>query len=86
MAKMPEHFYFRIKAGITKVEIEDASDADVVEVVRCKDCKHYKPGKHFDDIPFCYRLKGKDGKPVGYNFSPDDFCSRGERRDDVRTV
>lgn len=36
--------------GITQVDavdiataIEDASTADVVEVVRCKDCKHFQP-------------------------------------------
>ena len=51
--------------------IEDAPAADVVPVVRCKDCKyHYDCGVHF-----CDRL-GMD--------CPDDsdfFCSYGERKD-----
>ena len=36
-------FYFRVKPinKGTAIEIEDASDADVVEAVRCKDCKWY---------------------------------------------
>lgn len=82
MGKIPDHFYFRVKVGLTKVELEDASDIDVAEVVRCADCRYYRPVKLFDDIPFCFRLKGKDGEPVGYNFSPDDYCSRAERRTD----
>lgn len=38
--KIPKYFYFRVRVinKGTGVEVEDASDADVVEVVRCKDC------------------------------------------------
>lgn len=38
--KIPKYFYFRVRVinKGTGVEIEDASDADVEEVVRCKDC------------------------------------------------
>lgn len=44
--------------------------ADVVKVVRCKDCKH------FDHSGFC--------KKIGMNFVKfgSDFCSYGERKDD----
>lgn len=40
--KIPKYFYFRIKAKMhgTAIEVEDASNEDVVEVVRCKDCRH----------------------------------------------
>lgn len=40
----PKYFYFRVKPNQhgTAIEIEDASDVDVVEVVRCKDCKHHE--------------------------------------------
>ena len=56
--------------------------ADVVEVVRCKDCENFADAK------------GKDsGKPCGYGqcklptgirgiVCADDFCSFGERRED----
>ena len=54
---------------------------DIVNVVRCKDCKYYREGAIFKDIKFCFRLRGDNDKPVGYNFSEDDFCSRGERRE-----
>jgi hypothetical protein len=32
---------------------------------------------------FRFRLKGRDGKAIGYNFAEDDFCSYGERSEDV---
>ena len=51
------------------------------DLVRCKDCKYYREGEIFKDIKFCFRLRGDNDKPVGYNFSEDDFCSRGERRE-----
>lgn len=40
--------------------------ADVVEVVRCKDCKYY---------PFCFRTIRTGGN------RPDDFCSYGVRKE-----
>lgn len=52
------------------------------ELVRCKDCKHYKPGKHFTDINFCQRLPYY-AKKGGLNVADDDFCSYGERRSDA---
>lgn len=51
------------------------------EAVHCRDCKFYRESKMIPDVRFCYRLKGKDGEEIGYNFSPDDSCSRGVRRD-----
>lgn len=54
--------------------IEDAPTADVVEVVRCKDCKHFGRdmghGKHDCkkyEMPYCLE---------------NDYCSYGERRTD----
>ena len=51
--------------------LESLPAADVVSVVRCKDCKHH----HYCEIHFCDAL-GMD--------CPDDskfFCSYGERKD-----
>lgn len=50
-------------------------------IVRCKDCVHYQESDCLSPNKFCFRLKGKDGNPIGYNFTPDDYCSRGERVD-----
>ena len=72
--KMPKYFYYRVKV-VNKgcgVEVEDASDVDVAEVVRCADCLYYSeliPGT----IPVCL----KHGK----EFYPGDYCSKGVKRD-----
>lgn len=49
--------------------IEDLPSADVVEVVRCKDCKHIETTEYGGYC--CLKKIG-----VAYN----DFCSYGERR------
>ena len=51
-----------------KFDVADFPAADVVEVVRCKECKH-KYGYKCD----------YDDRPVGRG----DYCSRGERMDEV---
>ena len=45
--------------------------ADVVEVVRCKDCKHY-------DYNQCYH-KRHDEHSLAIYQNADDFCNYGER-------
>lgn len=54
------------------------------ELVRCRDCKWYKEGKYFAHTRFCFRLKDEKGEEIGYNFASDDFCSYGERKDEVK--
>lgn len=51
--------------------------ADVVEVVRCKDCKYYRQNEYSPDedmMCMCWC----DWLPT----DPDDFCSYGERKTD----
>ena len=45
--------------------IMDCPTADVVEVVRCKDCKYFSEFHHCGILGFC---------------EPNEYCSRGERR------
>ena len=48
----------------------------VVELVRCKDCKHWIPGKITDKDDFIPpRCKRNSG-----GWSADEFCSNAERR------
>ena len=61
----------------------DGRAARDAEIIRCKDCKWYKEGKYFAPVKFCFRLKDSDGEEIGYNFASDDFCSYGERMDEV---
>lgn len=63
-------------------DILAAPTVDAVEVVRCKDCKWYKEGELLAPNKFCFRLMHPtDNRHIGYNFSGDDFCSYGERKD-----
>jgi hypothetical protein len=56
--------------------------ADVTPVVRCKDCKWYQEGEKLSPNKFCFRLQHPtENRKIGYNFSPDDFCSYGEKKD-----
>lgn len=56
-----------------KVEIGKIPAADVVEVVRCKDCKH---------ASFLYSCGGyMCKKGCGATKSENDFCSYGERKE-----
>ena len=52
--------------------IEDFPTADVVEVVRCKDCKYY------------YSTEIATASIMCSHMHEDDFCNYGERREDER--
>lgn len=62
-------------------EIELVPSADVVEVVRCKDCKHYNEYENGEKIMgeeevydgWCMRWSGIE------NVNRHDYCSYGER-------
>lgn len=54
------------------MDVKDIRSADMVEVVRCKDCEHYDTDRKL--MPYCKCPKGLR-EP-----SDDRFCSFGERR------
>lgn len=56
---------------------EDFPAADVVEVVRCKDCKHGSILCEYDNGDVLLDCIAHGGEIV----APDDYCSDGERRD-----
>ncbi len=65
---------------VKKRDIESIPAVDAVEgVVRCRDCVHYydvlRQGTQFESGS-CDRWFD------GTAFSPDDYCSRGQRRED----
>ena len=52
------------------------NELDLVEVIRCKDCKHYrKSDARHPDCEWCKRL-------ICGTVKPDFFCADGERRED----
>lgn len=63
-------FSFEIDAW--KKDFSNIQSADVVQVIRCKDCKYYDTPKNFKK-PYCMR-----GAYVKVN--ADDYCSKGERK------
>lgn len=57
--------------------ITDAPTVDAVEVVRCRDCKHWDSETWFCDNHSTFGHHGLEWNM----FSEDDFCSYGERKD-----
>lgn len=57
-------------------DIDNAPTVDAVEVVRCKDCKHYGMG-------VCLKIysDGNVHAAAWQSRRSDDFCSYGERKD-----
>lgn len=56
-------------------DVEEMPTVDAVEVVRCRECKHYEMGvclKIYDD--------GAASRYAWQERKPDDFCSYGERK------
>lgn len=87
--KPPKYFYFRVKTDskATKIILEDASDCDVVEVVRCRDCKHRIVNENYGKRGYL-KLKAMceldTGDPYAFGRdagNPDWFCADGERKD-----
>lgn len=61
--------YFQIKSILTSTKA-----ADVVEVVRCRECKHGKRG--VDNMVRCSHPCGKV-----ISMTAEDFCSYGQRKE-----
>ena len=62
--------------------------ADVVEVVRCKDCIHYMPYDWmFSEVRRSENIKDYPQNEIGcewidHHINPEDYCSYGEKKDD----
>lgn len=62
--------------GKARKLMEDAPTINAVKVIRCRDCKYFGVYKYSGNM-YCTNNNGY-GFP---NQKPDDFCSRGERKD-----
>lgn len=65
---------YTINAQAVRYAIEGCKKEDVVPVVKCKDCKHYKK-INYDDV------KPNTCERTTMRQLPYDFCSYGERKD-----
>ena len=63
-----DEFYFTNKKSLRET-IDFVPAADVVEVVRCKDCEFNDDG---------YRCPFRE---AGWGYDPDRYCSFGERKE-----
>lgn len=68
---MPNDGSYPINAKAVRVTIEKAPAADVVEVVRCKDCKYWRQVN--EERFACWLL--------GFEMDYDEYCSYGKRKD-----
>ena len=59
---------------IARFSIYDAPAVDAVEVVRCKDCKHWKK-----DVPGCTDFVGRCGL-ANYMIGATGYCVYAERK------
>ena len=91
----PEPLTLRVNHELTKEEydklmhdIKDAPivllppaqpSADVVEVVRCKDCK-FAHLTYSGDCKYCDNVRDDDDFHITVYYSGDHYCSYGERR------
>ena len=57
-------------------DIDTIPRVDAVEVVRCKDCKHFVQGEPYDPCE-CVKWKVRFG--VAYT-TPDGYCHKAERK------
>ena len=83
----PNHcFYVNEKDPMKSLDeliarINNAPAVDSVEVVRCKDCKHYD---NSEGIQWCHlNSKFYTGGFDWHSFPENGFCSYGERKADV---
>lgn len=67
------HIKYTDKSNI-EVQLENVTDLDWLEVVRCKDCRFYY--KDSDGYETCDASEGYD------HISADGFCAWAKRRDD----
>ena len=67
--RLKSPYLFNITQRIFDI-ISEIPAADVVQVLRCKDCKEWGPGT--GDVPICWETY----EPM----PPDGFCSIGERK------
>ena len=63
--------------------IQTEPTADVVEVVRCKDCKHAKLDIYEKGLVVCRRPVLKNGQLLPFNLETtyNDYCSYGELKE-----
>lgn len=78
---------FAVGTGVSAVEtIDQVPAADVVQVVRCKDCKHSTPPSELTQrygVPGTLTCHNRHCPCNRRNVGGDDFCSYGKRKEEM---
>ena len=72
--------YKEMHGGKRSLLIDTEPTADVVEVVRCKDCRWYERDIFDREAGVCFN-PNKCTKTLGFEVLNEDYCSYGERAD-----
>ena len=72
--------YKEMHGGKRSLLIDTEPTADVVEVVRCKDCRWYERDIFDREAGVCFN-PNKCTKTWGFEVLNEDYCSYGERAD-----
>lgn len=64
-------------------DLDRQPTVDAVEVIRCRECKHYRSGEPSPGTSYCARLPYYAGAG-GLNVGDEDYCSFGERREEQK--
>lgn len=75
--KMMSHWKPYMDMDNVREAIKKMPTIDAVPVVRCKDCKHFEVDDGLPDGRLCLMHGHRWTAP-----RPDDYCSRGERKED----
>lgn len=83
IAKHIDQSFGEVSTPLVVREIRNFPTVDVVEVVRCKDCRHAREMNHREKqlyLEGCVMCSQVDINGEQNPMLPDDFCSYGERR------
>ena len=73
---------FDMATGVTWIPLEyiEKLPSAQPEIIRCKDCKHWREGTSFS---YCDKLHGMGVlDALDYMTAEDDYCSMAERREE----
>lgn len=68
------------RMGYEKAKLRSVRESDVVEVVRCGECKYFTPWNKRNQEYYCSNHKGLHQMVTG-----DQFCSQGEMKTNYST-
>ena len=66
-----------VELGILVYDYDAVQHEPFIDIVRCGECKYWKESQYYAEVMVCTYVKG-----ATFTRQHDDFCSRGERKDE----